>query len=173
MRLITVGTVPRSLPLLRAPGLLQLLRRANELVKNRIHPTTVMSGYRLAMREAVKYIKANLIRPVDELGREVLINAAKTSMASKILGPESDFFADLAVRAVSAVRMTNAEGKARFPITAIHILKCHGKSATEVGATFSFAICSPAGAAATNHPEKDEKAKVNMPAPVAPPHLAL
>jgi chaperonin GroEL (HSP60 family) len=33
----------------------ELLKRANELVKSNIHPTVVMSGYRLAMREAVKY----------------------------------------------------------------------------------------------------------------------
>lgn len=32
----------------------ELLRRGNELVKKKIHPTTVMSGFRLAMREAVK-----------------------------------------------------------------------------------------------------------------------
>ncbi|KAI8838352.1 hypothetical protein BC829DRAFT_426147 [Chytridium lagenaria] len=34
----------------------ELLRRANELVKNRIHPTTIISGYRLASKEAVKFI---------------------------------------------------------------------------------------------------------------------
>jgi T-complex protein 1 subunit alpha len=62
----------------------ELLRRGNELVKNKIHPTTVMSGYRLAMREAVKYIKANLIKSVEELGDEVLLNSAKTSMSSKV-----------------------------------------------------------------------------------------
>ena len=35
----------------------ELLRRANELVKNRIHPTTIITGYRLACREAIKYIQ--------------------------------------------------------------------------------------------------------------------
>merc|ERR1719335_1601250 len=35
----------------------ELLKRANELVKNRIRPTTIMSGYRLALKEAVKFIK--------------------------------------------------------------------------------------------------------------------
>ncbi|GBF88190.1 T-complex 1 subunit alpha, partial [Raphidocelis subcapitata] len=29
----------------------ELLRRANDLVRNRIHPTNIISGYRLAMRE--------------------------------------------------------------------------------------------------------------------------
>lgn len=47
----------------------ELLKRANELIKNNIHPTTVMAGYRLALKEAVKYIKANLCVPVDKLGR--------------------------------------------------------------------------------------------------------
>ena len=52
------------------------------------HPTqtTVMSGYRLAMREAVKYIKNNLLVSADELGDEVLLNACRTSMASKVGG---------------------------------------------------------------------------------------
>eukprot|EP00953_Heterococcus_sp_UTEX-ZZ885_P004842 3096-Heterococcus_DN1.PRE.2 len=57
----------------------ELLKRANELVKNNIHPTSVMSGYRLALKEAVKYIKQNLCVPVDTIGRPNLINAAKTS----------------------------------------------------------------------------------------------
>ena len=29
----------------------ELLKRANELVRNQIHPTNIISGYRLAMRE--------------------------------------------------------------------------------------------------------------------------
>jgi len=53
----------------------ELLKRANELVKNNIHPTVVMAGYRLASREAVKYIKSNLVVSADTLGRENLINA--------------------------------------------------------------------------------------------------
>lgn len=63
----------------------ELLRRANELVKTRIHPTTVINGYRLACREAVKFMQDQLSIKVDSLGREALINVAKTTMASKIL----------------------------------------------------------------------------------------
>jgi T-complex protein 1 subunit alpha len=56
-----------------------------------------MSGYRLALRETVKYIQSNLSIKVDTLGRDALINAAKTSMSSKLLGAESEFFAEMVV----------------------------------------------------------------------------
>ena len=32
----------------------ELLKRANELVKNKIHPTNIIAGYRLAMREVCR-----------------------------------------------------------------------------------------------------------------------
>ena len=45
-----------------------------------------------------KYVRVLFYRPN-------LINAARTAMSSKILGPESSFFAEMAVDAVTAVRM--------------------------------------------------------------------
>ena len=104
----------------------ELLKRGNELVKQGIHPTTIISGYRLALKHAVNHIKSNLVVTVDTLGEINLINSAKTSMSSKILGPESAFFAKMAVDAVKSVKMkTEVNGKKTFkyPISAIHILK--------------------------------------------------
>lgn len=43
----------------------ELLKRANELVKNKIHPTSIMAGYRLALRESVKFIQQNLSLSID------------------------------------------------------------------------------------------------------------
>ena len=38
----------------------ELLKNADELVKQKIHPTSIIAGYRLAMKESVKYIKEHL-----------------------------------------------------------------------------------------------------------------
>ena len=57
----------------------ELLKRANELIKNNVHPTVVMAGYRLASREAVKYIKSNLTVSADSLGKDNLLNAGENT----------------------------------------------------------------------------------------------
>lgn len=118
----------------------ELLKRANELVKNKIHPTSVMSGYRLALRESVKFIQQQMTVKVDHLGREALINAAKTSMSSKLLAAESDFFSNLVVTAMQNVKMTNTAGDVKYPVKAVHILKTHGKSSTESTLVNGYAI---------------------------------
>ncbi|KAI9821848.1 MAG: T-complex protein 1 subunit alpha [Pycnora praestabilis] len=109
----------------------ELLRRANELMKNRIHPTTIITGYRLALREAVKYMNENISTKVEHLGRESLINIAKTSMSSKIIGSDSDFFANMVVDAMQSVKSTNNRNETKYPVKAVNVLKAHGKSATE------------------------------------------
>ncbi|CAO1614005.1 unnamed protein product [Jaminaea pallidilutea] len=109
----------------------ELLRRANELVKNKIHPTTIITGYRLACREAIKYMQDQLATKVDSLGKESLLNVAKTSMASKVIGSDDDFFAQLAVDAMLAVKTINPRGEIKYPVKAVNVLKAHGKSARE------------------------------------------
>ena len=106
----------------------ELLRRANELVKNKIHPTTIITGYRLACREAVKYIQDQLSMNVSSLGRESLLNVARTSMASKVIGSDDDLFAQIAVDAMLAVKTVNNRGETKYPVKAVNVLKAHGRS---------------------------------------------
>ena len=107
----------------------ELLKRANELVKNSIHPTSIMAGYRLAMKESIKFIKDQIAVKTSALGRDVAFNIARTTLSSKIFGRESEFFANLAVDAITMVKTESAEsGKAIYPIKAVGILKQHGRS---------------------------------------------
>uniref|UniRef100_A0A7S3FLI6 T-complex protein 1 subunit alpha n=1 Tax=Haptolina ericina TaxID=156174 RepID=A0A7S3FLI6_9EUKA len=107
----------------------ELLKRANELVKNSIHPTTIMSGYRLAMKESIKFIKDQLAVKTATLGREIGFNVARTTLSSKIFGRESEFFANLAVDAINMVKQVNPEsGKTVYPVKSVGIMKQHGRS---------------------------------------------
>ncbi|CRK12286.1 hypothetical protein BN1708_010429 [Verticillium longisporum] len=109
----------------------ELLRRGNELMNNKIHPTTIITGYRLALREAVKYMNENISTKVENIGRDSLINIAKTSMSSKIIGADSDFFANMVVDAMQSVKTTNNRNESKYPVKAVNILKAHGKGVLE------------------------------------------
>merc|ERR1712013_114940 len=109
----------------------ELLKNADELVKQKIHPTSIIAGYRLAMKESVKYIKEHLTFKVDDLGEDCLINAAKTCMSSKLIGADSEFFSKMIVEAAHDIKVSDGKGGHNYPIKAINVLKSHGKSARE------------------------------------------
>lgn len=81
----------------------------------------------MALVESVKFVKEHLAVKTETLGIDGLGNIAKTSMSSKLLGPESDLFSKMVVQAVQSVK--SATGK--IPIKNIHIVKAHGQSSVE------------------------------------------
>jgi T-complex protein 1 subunit alpha len=118
----------------------EMLKRAHELVTMGIHPTSIIVGYKLALREAVGYLNGNLCRTVESLGQETLINVAKTSMASKILSTEAELFSKMIVDAIMSVKTINDMGDVTYPRKAVGILKQHGKSAKESTLIHGFAL---------------------------------
>jgi len=106
----------------------ELLKRANELVKQQVHPTTIIAGYRKAMKEAIKYIQEKLGVKTEALGTDIFLAVAKTTLSSKFVGGDSEFFSKLVCDAVASVKIINTEGKVKHPIHQINVLKSHGKS---------------------------------------------
>lgn len=126
----------------------ELLKNADLLVKQKIHPTSIISGYRWACKLACKYIQEHLSISVDDLNKDYIINAAKTSMASKVIGSDSEFFSNMVVEAANLVKVADGKGGYTVPVKAVNILKAHGKSARESLLISGYALnCTVASAA--------------------------
>lgn len=118
----------------------ELLQGAKELINNHIHPTNIISGYRLACKKAMEYIENEVSIDSSELGKETLVRIAKTSMSSKILGSYSDFFGQMVVDAMSRVKVIDSEGKEKYPINSVTLLKQHGRGLKESALINGYAL---------------------------------
>ena len=80
----------------------ELLKKAEALLDQNIHPTIIVSGYRKASDKALQLLR-KLGVSVDFNDRETLKKIAVTSMHSKSIGIAKEHFADIAVDAVRQV----------------------------------------------------------------------
>jgi len=94
----------------------------------------------MALKESVNFIQKSLIVRQNNLTHETILQAAMTSMSSKLLGAESEFFGEMVVKAMHAVKMTNSQGQFKYPVKNVHILKTHGKSVRETMLVDGYAI---------------------------------
>ncbi|KZZ94459.1 T-complex protein 1 subunit beta [Ascosphaera apis ARSEF 7405] len=80
----------------------ELLREAEKLVERKIHPQTIIDGYRIASKAALEALDRIAVNNSNnpELLRNDLVSIARTTLSSKVLSQDREKFANLAVDAV-------------------------------------------------------------------------
>jgi thermosome len=104
----------------------ELLKNAEELLEQNIHPTLIVSGYRKAAEKAMEVLD-NLSEAVNVDDKETLRKVAITSMSSKGVGSAREHFADIAIEAVGQIAEKRGE-EWSADIDNIQIIKKEGKS---------------------------------------------
>merc|ERR1719262_1966687 len=130
----------------------ELIREAEKLIDMRIHPQTIISGWRQASKVAQKALEAAAIdNSEDEVKfREDLMNIARTTISSKILSQHKDFFSKLAVDAVLRL-------KGSGNLDAIQIIKIQGGSLMDSFLDAGFLLNKKPG---LHQPKRLENAKI-------------
>ncbi|MHA2298097.1 MAG: TCP-1/cpn60 chaperonin family protein, partial [Candidatus Hodarchaeales archaeon] len=77
----------------------ELLRRAEDLLDKKIHPTVIVHGYKLAAEKALSIV-TDLSKDLED-GQ--LLNIAETALNSKAVGGSKDLLSKIAVEAVKSV----------------------------------------------------------------------
>lgn len=130
----------------------ELLKEAEKLIGMKLHPQTVIAGWRKAVNEARKALSdaAQDNSSDPEKFREDLMNIARTTLSSKILSQHKEFFSQLSVDAVLRLK---GSGNLR----AIQIIKKLGGSLTDSFLDEGFLLDKKVG---VNQPKKIENARI-------------
>ncbi len=108
----------------------ELLKKAEEMLAQRIHPSTIVSGYKKAANKAIEIIN-EISEAIDFSDKEKVIKVALTAMQSKALGAEARrHFAEIAYEAISSIKEKRGD-KWVADVDQIQIIKKEGKSLLE------------------------------------------
>jgi len=100
----------------------ELLKVAEELLDQNVHPTVITNGYRLAAEKALELLPELGIKvDTDEILKEI----AMTAMTGKNVGDSKEYLSDIAVKAVRAVAENN-NGKTVVDVDNIKVEKKQG-----------------------------------------------
>jgi len=136
----------------------ELLRKAEDLLDQNIHPTILVSGYRKAAQKAIEVINKISI-PVNIEDRKTLKQVAVTSMASKAVGGAKEHLADIAIDAVKQIAEKRGDHMLA-DIDNIQLVKKTGKSLLESQLIQGLIIDKEV--VHTAMPKKIEKAKIAL-----------
>lgn len=104
----------------------ELLKKAEELLDQEIHPTVITRGFKMAKDEALKILE-KMAKPVDVKDTDTLIKIAMTSMTGKSAEKASQELAKLVVEAIRTVAV-KSNGKIVVNTDDIKREKRHGGS---------------------------------------------
>ena len=107
----------------------ELLKHAEELIDQKIHPSTVITGYRRALDIALRELE-KIAKPIKLDDKKTLKKIVNTSLGSKSLGFATEHIADLAINAVLSI-VEERDGKLYADKENIQIVKKMGKSLLE------------------------------------------
>ena len=105
----------------------ELLKKAESMIEQNVHPTVIAGGYRMAAQKARELLD-DLAINVTVSDKETLKDIARTSMISKSVAASRDLLAEVAVNAVTAVAEKNSEGKWDVDDDNIQVVKKQGGS---------------------------------------------
>ena len=80
----------------------ELLKQAESLLEQNIHPTVIVKGYRIASEKA-KLILTNIAESITEKDTDILKKIAMTAMTGKGAESSKELLSDLAVKAITRV----------------------------------------------------------------------
>jgi len=107
----------------------ELLKRAEDLIRHKLHVNTIIRGYRMAYEIALRNLRKNS-RPVKFEDKELLKRIAVTMLSTRNLGMATEHLANLVVEAVHAVA-ERRNGRVVIDKENIQIVKKPGKSLLE------------------------------------------
>jgi len=105
----------------------ELLKKAEALIEQNVHPTVISAGYRAAANKARELLNEVAI-DITSNDKEALLDIARTAMISKSVAASRNLMADIAVKAVSAVAEKKADGTWSVDDDNIQIVKKQGGS---------------------------------------------
>ena len=104
----------------------ELLKRAEGLIEQNVHPTVIAAGYRLASQKAQEILKTVGMKVAPD-DAEMLNDIATTAMISKSVSASREILADIAVKAVLSIA-EKKDGKFEVDQDNIQIVKKVGGS---------------------------------------------
>jgi thermosome len=107
----------------------ELLKKAEALIEQNVHPTIIANGYKMAATEAVKILE-DMAFDATKDQNEILKKVAITAMTGKSVGGQSGYLADVAVKAVTSV-VEVRDGKQMVDVENIKVEKKIGASIPE------------------------------------------